>query len=219
MNPVYRSITSLDWMTIILVMSLLLLSLGKYFFKSSFFNFIILPFNNKYITLNKKRGKLFQGFHIIISIFQMANLTLFIFLAQNVFQEQPLNVYSDFYLMIVGGLLVYFLLKAVLQMGNGYFFENRELMTELIFEKLSYFNYGGLIVFMGNILVIYVFPGSRVIIYIIILLFLIINGIGAINILRNLQKLIVSHTFYFILYLCTLEIAPYSYYWISYLNS
>ena len=218
MNPVYRSITNLDWITIILIMSLLLLSLGKYFFKGSFFNFIILPFNNKYIALNRKKGKLFQGFHIIMSFFQMANVTLFIFLAHNLFQKQPPNSYSDFYLVIVGGLLVYFLLKIGLQIGNGYFFENHELMTELIFEKLSYFNYGGLVAFMGNILVIYVFPGSIAIIYIVILLFLVINGIGLIKILRNLQKLIVSNTFYFILYLCTLEISPIAII-ISYLNS
>lgn len=205
-------------MTIILIISLLLLSLGRYFFTTSFFNFIILPFNNKYITLNKKKGKLFQGFHMVMSIFQVVNLTLFIFLAQNVFKKQPFNMYSDIYLIIVGSLLAFLLLKIALQMGNGYFFENRELMANLIFEKLSYFNYGGLIAFLGNILVIYVFPGSTAIIYIVVLLFLSINCIGTIKILRNLQKLIVSHTFYFILYLCTLEISPIAII-ISYLNS
>ena len=205
-------------MTITLIVSLLLLSLGRYFFTSSFFNFIILPFNNKYITLNRKKGKLFHGFHILMSIFQIANLTLFIFLAQNIFQKQSLNGNSDFYLIIVVGLLVFLLLKTVLQMGNGYFFENHELMANLIFEKLSYFNYGGLIAFVGNILVIYVFPGSIAVVYFVILLFLIINGIGIIKILRNLQKLIVSNTFYFILYLCTLEISPIAII-ISYLNS
>lgn len=218
MNPIYRSIINLDWITLILALSLLLLSLGKYFFRSSFFNFIILPFNNKYITLHKKKGKLFQGFHIIMCIFQMANLALFIFVAQNLFQKQPLDVYSDFYLIIIAGLLLYFLVKIGLQIGNGYFFENPGLMTALIFEKLSYFNYGGLIAFMGNILVIYVFPGSITIIYVVILLLLIMNGIGIVKILRNLQKLIVSHTFYFILYLCTLEISPIAII-ISYLNS
>ncbi len=214
----YRSITNLDWMTAILILSLLLLSLGKYFFKGSFFNFIILPFNNKYITLQRKKGKLFQGFHVIMSIFQVVNLALFIFVAQNLFQKQPLNVYTDFYLIIVGSLLVYFLLKIGLQMGNGYFFENHALMAELIFEKLSYFNYGGLIAFLGNILVIYVFPGSITTVYLVILFLLIMNGIGMIKILRNLQKLIVGNTFYFILYLCTLEISPIAII-ISYLNS
>ncbi|MEM8928002.1 MAG: DUF4271 domain-containing protein [Bacteroidota bacterium] len=218
MNPIYRNITNLDWITLLLVLSVLLLSLSKYFFKGHFFNFIILPFNNKYITLNKKKGKLFQGFHIIMSIFQMTNMALFIFVAQNLLQKQPPNVYSDFYPIILGSLLVYFFIKIGLQMGNGYFFENHGLMTGLIFEKLSYFNYGGLIAFLGNILMIYVFPDSITIIYLVILLLLIINGIGMIKILRNLQKLIMSNTFYFILYLCTLEISPIAII-ISYLNS
>ena len=218
MNPIYRSITNFDWITIILMVSLLLLCLGKYFFSNSFFNFIILPFNNKYITLNRKKGKLLHGFHVIMSVFQIVNLGLFIYVARNLFQNQPSNSYSEFYLLIVTSLFLFLLVKMGLQIGNGYFFENRDLMTELVFEKLSYFNYGGLIVFLGNILVIYIFPSSIPIIYIVILLFLIINGIGMMKILRNLQKLITGNTFYFILYLCTLEISPIAII-ISYLNS
>ena len=218
MNPIYRSIIDLDWITIILIMSLLLLSLGKYFFNNSFFNFIILPFNNKYITLNKNKGKLLQGFHMIMSVFQIVNLTLFICVTRNLFQNQPTNRYSEFYLIMAVSLFVFLLVKIGLQIGNGYFFENRELMTELIFEKLSYFNYGGLVAFLGNILTIYIFPGSITVIYMIILLLIIINGIGMIKILRNLQKLIMGNTFYFILYLCTLEISPIAII-ISYLNS
>jgi len=218
MNPIYRNITDLDWMTFILVTSLLLLSLGKYFFKNSFFNFIILPFNNKYITLFKKKGRLLQGFHVIMSLFQMANLALFIFMAQNLFQKQPLTIYSEFYLIIFGGLLVFILIKIGVQLGVGYFFENNELMTELIFEKLSYFNYGGLVTFLGNILIIYIFPDSMTLIYVVILMLLVINGIGSVKMLRNHQKLLISNAFYFILYLCTLEISPIAII-ISYLNS
>ncbi|MEM6541462.1 MAG: DUF4271 domain-containing protein, partial [Bacteroidota bacterium] len=54
--------------------------------------------------------------------------------------------------------------------------------------------------------------------YTVILLILVINGIGLTNIFRNHQKLIVPNIFYFILYLCTLEIAPLVIF-ISFLNS
>jgi hypothetical protein len=218
MNPIYRSITDLDWMTILLVVSLILLSVGKYFFKTSFFNFIILPFNNKYISLNKKKGKILQGFHVIMSLFQIINLALFFFVARNTLQDQHFGAYTEFYLVIALCLMVFFTVKILLQLANGYFFENSELMTGLIFEKLTYFNYGGLIAFAGNVLMIYVFPEFVPLVYIIILVLLAVNVIGLARILRNHQKLIAGNIFYFILYLCTLEISPIAII-ISYLNS
>ena len=218
MNPIYRSISSLDWITTLLIVSLILLSLGKYFYKSSFFSFIILPFNNKYIKFHSKKGKLLQGFHLVISAFQIINLALFFFIALSRFKSQPLHVYSDLYLILVGSILVFLLLKIGLQLLNGYFFENHGLMTEVVFEKLSYFNYGGFVAFFGNVLTIYVFPESVTLIYVIFLLIIVTNGIGMFKILRNLQKLIISNSFYFILYLCTLEISPIAII-ISYLNS
>lgn len=218
MNPIYRNITDLDWMTVLLAFSLVLLSMGKYFFKGAFFNFIVLPFNNKYIALNKKKTKILQGFHIIMSFFQIINLALFFFIASNRLKDHTSGAYTDFYLALVVCLIAFLLIKILLQLANGYFFENSELMTELIFEKLTYFNYGGLTAFVGNVLMIYVLPGSTALIYIIILLVLAINAIGFIRILRNHQKLIAGHIFYFILYLCTLEISPIAII-ISYLNS
>jgi len=218
MNPIYRSITDLDWMTVLLALSLVLLSTGKYFFKGAFFNFVVLPFNNKYIALNKKKTKILQGFHVIMSFFQIINLALFFFIASNRLKDYGFSAYTDFYLAMVVCLFAFLVIKVLLQLANGYFFENSELMTELIFEKLTYFNYGGFIAFVGNILMIYVLPRSIPLIYIIILLVLAINAIGFIRILRNHQKLIAGHIFYFILYLCTLEISPIAII-ISYLNS
>ena len=218
MNVIQRSIVDLDWITSLLLLSLLLLGIGKYLFRHAFFDFLILPVNAKYITLNKKKNRLFQGFHIIISVFQIINLALFIYVARGLFLGEVSFTYSNYYMIILGVISLYFLIKIVLQVGNGYFFENFDLMGKVIFEKLTYFNYGGLIAFIGNILLIYIFPGSKAILYIVILLILAINCIGLVKILRNLQKLITSHTFYFILYLCTLEISPIAII-ISYLNS
>lgn len=218
MSPLYRNNIDLDWMTLILMISLVLISLGKYFFSTSFSNFIILPFNNKYITLNKKKDKILQGFHIIMSLFQILNLALFCFVARNVIRENSFGAYTEFYFIIIVGLVLFFLFKILLQIASGYFFENQELVNKLIFEKLTYFNYGGFVAFLGNILAIYIFPNAAAVIYVIILLLLVVNGIGIVRILRNHQKLIIGNTFYFILYLCTLEISPIAII-ISYLNS
>lgn len=218
MNPIYRNIISLDWMTLVLGLSLLLLTVGKYFYKSAFFNFIILPFNNKYIALNKKKDKLTEGFHLIMSLFQIVNLALFFIVAKNIFDQQPIAHQGPLYPFVALGILLFLLLKALLQLGTAYFFENQDFIAELMFEKFSYFNYGGLIAFFGNLLLIYVFPGHSMVAYLVILLLLAINIVGFMKTLRGHQKPIMAKTFYFILYICTLEISPIAIV-ISYLNS
>ncbi len=208
MNPVYRTILSLDWITIALFISLILLTVSKYFFSSSFTTFFILPFNNKYLKINKKKGKIFNGFHVLLTIFQLINLSLFGYLASNVLNDHQIDFYPTFFWVLLICLLCFLCVKIVLQLGNGYFFQNQHTMTDLIFEKLTYFNYGGLIAFLGNVLLAYAIPQSKIIVYATIILLCIINCIGFINVLRNHQKLIISNIMYFILYLCALEISP-----------
>lgn len=208
MNPIYRNIISLDWMTLILGFSLLLLALGKYFFKSTFSTFFILPFNNKYLALSKKKGRFFNWFHLLLTLFQLLNISLFAFLASNVLSNKQLDSYPTIFWIALVFILAYLAVKTLLQLGNGYFFENLNIMNDLIFKKLSYFNYGGIIAFLGNIIIIYILQDSKPVVYATLFLILLINVIGLVTILRNHQKLIVANILYFILYLCTLEISP-----------
>ncbi len=218
MEPLYRNITNIDWITVVILGSLALLTVGKYLFKNAFFNFLQLPFNAKYLSWNKKKGRLIQGFHILLVLFQLINYALLFFIARSFIRYGTLDTSYEIFLALILGLLVFLLLKVGLQMGTGYFFENMELMGDLIFEKLTYFNYGSLLAFGGNILLIYVFPGSISLVYAIVFMVLAMNCIGLVKILRNYQKLIIGNAFYFILYLCTLEISPIAII-ISYLNS
>ena len=208
MNPIYRNIISLDWMTLILGFSLLLLALGKYFFKSTFSTFFILPFNNKYLALSKKKGRFFNWFHLLLTLFQLLNISLFTFLASNVLSNKQLDSYPTIFWIALAFILAYLTVKTLLQLGNGYFFENLTIMNDLIFKKLTYFNYGGIIAFLGNIVIIYILQDSKPVVYATLFLIFLINAIGLVTILRNHQKLIVANILYFILYLCTLEISP-----------
>ena len=208
MNVIPRDVPNWDWITLILFSSLVIITVGKYFFKSSFFSFLMLPFNNKYLTLNKKKGKLVNGFHILLTISQVINISLFIFLSRNrLLERDPGANISEFWI-VTGLVLGFILVKIILQLGNGFFFENHTLMLDLIFEKLTYFNYAGLIAFVANIFLMYIAKGNIPAVYAIFILLVIVNLVGLGNMFRHHQKLIVPNLFYFILYLCTLEIAP-----------
>ncbi|SHI35814.1 DUF4271 domain-containing protein [Pseudozobellia thermophila] len=208
MEPILRTAGTADWMTIILVASLLFLVLAKRLFYTRFLNFIILPFNNKYIFLYNKKEKLVNWFHILFTVFQTTNFALFVYLARKTIAP-PNDEYPFMYLIILGFILLFLLVKTTLQLANGYIFGSNKVVSEVIFKKLSYFNYSGIVMFMANLLIVYVVKTPNLVIYGAILLILLINIIGWVTVLRNHQKFIANYFFYFILYLCALEISPF----------
>ncbi|MDB4292093.1 DUF4271 domain-containing protein [Maribacter sp.] len=208
MEPLLKTTSTIDWVTILLFASLLFVVLAKSMFYSRFLNFIILPFNNKYVFMYNKKDKLGNWFHVFITIFQLINFALFVFLGRNVLLQLPHDQNPTVFLIITGAVLVFFILKVFLQLGNGFIFGSSKVLSEIVFKKLSYLNYSGLIMFLANIVLSFVIKDSEIVVYAAILLILSINIMGWSTALQNHQKFIASNFFYFILYLCALEIAP-----------
>jgi len=209
MEPIYRNISNMDWITIVLFGSLLFVVVAKSLFYTRFLNFIILPFNNKYIFMYNKKEKLMNWFHIFFTLFQFINFSLFIFLSSRVLLLQDKDSHPAMYLVILGGLLLFMLIKIAMQLGGGFIFGINKFIGELIFKKLSYLNHSATVMFLANMVLVYIIKDSKLVVYLSIFLILLINTIGWITVLKNHQKFITSHFFYFILYLCALEIAPF----------
>jgi hypothetical protein len=182
--------------------------LAKTTFYGRFLNYIILPFNNKYIFLYQKKDKLFNWFSIFFSIFQLLNFSLFLYFANRIFFEIPEGQQLAAYGVIFLSLFLFLTIKILMQLGNGFIFSNTKTFSEIIFKKLSYLNYSGIVMLFANLLLNFVFKDSKTVVFISLLLVFLINAIGWTTTLRNHQKFIASNFIYFILYLCALEIAP-----------
>lgn len=208
MNPIEKTVLSLDWMTIVLFVSLVVLALGKYLYHGKFLNFIILPFNDKYVLLHNKKGQLLNWFHILLTLFQIVNLSLFVFFVLRAFGSLPGETPLTAFFMVLGALALFQLVKLVLQSFTGFVFNTQDLITGLIFSKTSYLNYSSILLFIANVFLTYIQEDSKTMIYGAIILIIPINGIGAIKLLKNYQKAMFPYFMYFILYLCALEIAP-----------
>lgn len=208
MEAVLRNITPNDWITVLVTLSLVFLVVAKSAFYSRFLNFIILPFNNKYIFMYNKKEKLVNWFNLFWGLFLIINFSIFVYFAKDVFIESTNTPDAKAFPWIIGPLVLFLFVKLGLQLGNAYIFGIQKTITEVVFKKLSYFNYSGMIMFFANIILSYILIDSRIVVYTAILLILLLNIIGWITILRNYQNLITSYFFYFILYLCALEIAP-----------
>lgn len=209
MEAEVRFLQQTDWITVILLVSILLVVIAKQLFQGRFLNFIILPFNNKYITLYSKKDRMLHGFHILMTGFQFLNTALYFYFSYKVlFLSGEDRSDILIYVMILGVLVLFFILKLILQLANGFVFSNTKLVADFIFKKMTYLNYSGLVMLISNIVLGYIFPGSKIVVFSSLFLVFLINVIGLIRILKNHQKLISGYFFYFILYLCALEIAP-----------
>ncbi|MFT4833044.1 MAG: hypothetical protein ACI815_002708 [Psychroserpens sp.] len=209
MEPTLRLIDTADWITLVLLTSVFFVVIGKSFFYNRFMNFIILPFNNKYVIMYNKKDRLVNWFHIFLTLFQLFNFALFVYLARRIVFQLDNSAYPFIYVLILGLLGLFLLIKVILQLFNAFIFNITSTISELIFKKLTYLNYSGIVMFLANIILSYALKDSKTVIYVSISLVFLINLIGWVTIIRNQQFYITSNIFYFILYLCTLEIAPF----------
>ncbi|SDQ08212.1 DUF4271 domain-containing protein [Flagellimonas zhangzhouensis] len=208
MNPIEKTILSFDWMTLVLFGGLILLALGKYLDHSKFLNFLILPFNDKYVLFQSKKGQLFDWFQLLLTIFQILNLSLFILIMLHVLGLLENEMEAQTYFIVFGFLLLFEFSKFILQMFTGFVFNNTKFIGGIIFNKISYLNFSSLVVALANIFLVYILKDSKTIIYGTLFLIIAINGIGILKLLKNHQNTLFPYFVYFILYLCTLEIAP-----------
>ncbi len=208
MEPVLREIGELDWITLIIFSSLIFLVLAKSLFYSRFLNFMILPFNNKYIFLYNKKDRLMNWFHIFFTAFQLLNLSLFLYLAISIYKPNEVLPSPLLFALILGLVFLFLFVKILIQLGNSTIFNNQSVIAEILFKKISYLNYSSLVMFLANVVLTYVFIGSKTVVILGSALVLLILIMGWVTIIKTHLKFLTNYFFYFILYLCALEIAP-----------
>jgi len=110
-------------------------------------------------------------------------------------------------LSVVFGAVV--LVKILIELGIGYLFDIQKIFHSYVFQQVSFFNFLGIILLPLNSLLIFGVPNNRFLLTFILSISGLILLIGMLKSIKFYQKLLINNLFYFILYLCTLEIGPY----------
>lgn len=203
-----RETVSNEWFTVFIVLSLGFLTLSKYFFSRRFDDFLAVIGNSKYLKIYARDQKFIDGFDTLLFLNLVTSVSIFSFLMYSVFVNPSEFDLIQFFKLLFGiGSLV--LIKVLLERLIGSLFEIDALIDSYLFQKTTYKNYTGFILLPVNILLIYSISPSKSVIYVILGLIFLINLIGFITSFKNHQKLLINNFFYFILYLCALEIGPY----------
>jgi len=211
-----RIIENKDWAILLFVLALLLIAISKSAFESRFNDFTNLIVSDKYIKIYKDSTHLISGFTVFLFIVQLISYSFFIQLTLHCF---GLASKSDWivFVQIITFLIFFIVSKYLIEQIIATSFQMEEFVKQYNLYKLSYRSYIGLILLPLDIVLYYNEILSRTFFFTIIIALLIINLITYLLSLKNYQNLLFSKFFYFILYLCTLEIAPYyfMYYWFT----
>lgn len=203
-----REIISNDWFTLLIVLSLCVLAIAKYTYSKRFNDFLWVIGNSKYLKIYSREQKFIDWFDALLFFNLILSISLFSFLSYNTLVATiAFNILL--FLKILLGIGALILIKVLLERLIGSLFEIDALIDSYIYQKTSYKNYMGLVLLPINILLIFTLQPKPSIIYAILGLLFVINLIGFITSFKTHQKLIINNFFYFILYLCALEIAPY----------
>lgn len=199
-----RDIISNDSLTLILLGSLLYVIILKRINPTIFDQ--NLSFKKKEL-INKISNSLLgiKSIEILYNFLFISNLSILLTFFKN--KNFELFVYYE----LLGFVSIFFVVKIMLDFIIGRLFSVSELMKNYIWQKLVYHNSLGILLLLFNFLIAYsIFDGyymTLISIYI-SLVFLLFSYC---SIYFSMKKVIIKNWFYFILYLCTLEIIPYYY--------
>ena len=203
-----RAITTNDWWTVLILVSIVVLAFAKYAHPLRFNDFATLIGNSKYLKIYSRDQKFIDQFDSLIFINLVISGSIFLYICYQVlFDSMAFDLIVFFKILV--GLSSVILIKVLIDRLIGSAFEIDALIESYVFQKTNYKNYTGLFLLPVNILLIYAVSPSKVLIICILAIVLLINLIGFFTSVRSYQKLVFGNFFYFILYLCALEIGPY----------
>jgi len=202
---------SYDWFTISLLIIGLVLILLKYLYPIKYNMFFKLLYSKSYFKTKNKETSYISTFENLVFIIAniIATQLIYIFLSQEnyenlLFESVLLNLIIIFFVVSI-----FFLVKYHLEKLINFCFSNHKFLNIYLFYKQAIFSYSIFMALPLLVIIIYFSGMSEVLVY----LMLSISGLYfVVNVLYFIYKnrtFALRNWYYFILYLCTLEIAPY----------
>jgi hypothetical protein len=192
-----------NWLTPVFVFALLLLVVLKISNQQKLSGYFSAIFIKGFIIKKtEERESLFNTFDIVLLCFSAIVYAVFF----SVIAELFLDVTASFtvFVSVFSFVVVYLILSLVLDVGMANLFEVQNETSYLFLTKIAYLYNTALILFPVLIITTYSSLGVAVLFLVFALFFL----LSMLLLFINNKNLILNKLFYFILYICALEIAP-----------
>jgi hypothetical protein len=211
-----RDIGGKDWATILFVLCFGLIAVNRAVFETRFAEFIRLAVSDKYTKIYKDSGNLLSWFTISLFFIQVISFTFLLQFLLDYFHLADKTSWVSF-IQLFTFIAVFILAKFLIEKIIATSFNIEEFNEQFNLQKVNYRTYIGLILLPVNVVLFYNDAIHPIVLYGIITIILAASIFSYLISLRMYQNLILGKLFYFILYLCALEIAPYyfMYYWFT----
>ena len=210
MEAIERISVSNDLPTLIILLILVLLVGAKQLFQNRFEDFLALVSSGKFLLIKNKEHKALFGFNVVMLIVHLLSISLFLFLVYRTFIDtNPANKGGIIFLRIFTGYSFFVLLKITVEKIIANVFDIDEVMDRYLFQKHTFRNYISLLLLPISISLVYIANPDSYIFYVTGTLLLIASVWVYFRIAKKNQVVVSHNWFYFILYLCALEITPY----------
>ena len=142
---------------------------------------------------------------ILYNLLFISNISILMAFFKN--QNFDIIIYYELFIKI----LIFLTSKLLFDILIGKLFSINRIMKSYVWQKLVYCNSLGIVLLLFNFFVAYAIFSKQYMTYFFIALSILYLIFAYFSIFFSMKKVIFKNWFYFILYLCTLEIIPYYY--------
>ena len=203
-----RNYITHEWFTIFTVIGIIAVVVAKFINTLRFNDFILVIGNSKYLKIYTKDQKFIDQFDSLLFINLAFSLSIFIYYVYHTFIS-PITFELFPFLKLLFAVSTIIIVKTLLERLIGSLFDIDSLIDNYLFQKTTFKNYSGILFLFANLFLLYFNTHPEIVIIVTFSLICLINLIGFLTSFKNYQKTIISNFFYFLLYLCALEIGPY----------
>jgi hypothetical protein len=212
-----RILENKDWATLLFVVTFAVVAMTKSAYETRFSEFSKLIFSDKYAKIYRDNNHLKSSFTIGLFFVQVISFAFFILLTLNIFDDSIKKTDWILFIQIATFLLYFILAKYLIEKIVATSFNIDDFADLFNLQKVTYRTYIGVLILPINAVLFYYDNIPQIIPLAIIGISLCLSLYSYFISIKTYQNVIFAKLFYFILYLCALEIAPYYflYYWIT----
>ncbi|MGV8947692.1 MAG: DUF4271 domain-containing protein [Lutibacter sp.] len=199
-----------NWVSLVFLAILIFLTLAKVLYKDRLRHTATLFLSKKYLYIyfNKEKNDVLNLFQFLLFMVELLVLSLLLYFANSLWHfSSAFNGLNGFLLLVVE-VALYFCFRYLIGLFLAEIFNIKNNYNRLVYNKVSYFNnlilwilpflvFGAYTTFYNEFLL-------KTSFFILVILLILWYSL----ILANNKKVIFNNLFYFMLYLCALEIAP-----------
>lgn len=204
MKAVERILISDNWIAIVFLISMLILFFLKMFSAEKMRGYSLSIFNKGFVEITaQEKQPILSLFDTVFRSFSFLNISLIIYFSMKYFQDSQ-GFYFIEYTKVTTFVLVYMILRNTIEFLFMRILEIEKSLNYFFLTKRSYLYSISIGLFILNVIYFYGFQSFELLYAGVVFLF---SARFVLIVLHN-KNLIIKELFYFILYLCTLEIAP-----------